>query len=287
MGVLNAGSPGHPPGLWSRETVRKLLRSRTYTGEFVRGGIIVPCPQIIDSETWRRVQERLGSNKQGHIGRPSSHYLLVNYLWCGKCQHRCTTHRTTHRAKVWGQYRCGNFSNKPPLTRYCDAPGIGQAAIETAAFSVLWGVLTNRSASGDGEGILRESSSTRERRLERTGARIGATARPRRNDPGAGEADAREDLRGPEIEQDIRPCVAVIREKLRMAERVARLPSLREAEASLREILDGPMPETYQDRRKILDRIGELRMTYLDGELEIAGRFLSVPKRRNQRFRAG
>src|SRR5215831_2726177 len=75
-----------------------------------------------------------------------------------------------------------------------------------------------------------------------------------------------------EIEQDIRPRVAIIREKLRMAGRIVRLPSLREAEASLREIVDGPMPETYQDRRKILDGIGELRMTYLDGELEITGK---------------
>jgi hypothetical protein len=75
-----------------------------------------------------------------------------------------------------------------------------------------------------------------------------------------------------EIEQDIRPRVAINPEKLRMAGRIVRLPSLWEAEASLREIVDGPMPETYQDRRKILDRIGELRMTYLDGELEIAGK---------------
>ena len=69
MGILSAGSPSHPPDLWSRETVRQLLRSRTYTGEFVRGGFIVTCPQIIDPETWHRVQERLENNKQQHIGR--------------------------------------------------------------------------------------------------------------------------------------------------------------------------------------------------------------------------
>ena len=143
MGILSPGDRRHPPGLWCPQTVRKLLKSHTYTGEFIRSGIKVPCPQVIDPETWRRVQERLEDNKQQHIGRPSTQYLLSNYLWCGKCQHRCTTHRTTHRTKVYGQYRCGNFGNKPPYTRYCDAPGIGQVAIETAAFSMLWGVLTN------------------------------------------------------------------------------------------------------------------------------------------------
>jgi len=77
-----------------------------------------------------------------------------------------------------------------------------------------------------------------------------------------------------EIEQDIRPRVAVIREKLRATGRISvlRLPSLQEAQSSLREITEGPMPETYRDRRNILDKIGDLRMTYLDGELEIMGK---------------
>jgi hypothetical protein len=157
---------------------------------------------------------------------------------------------------------------------YCDAPGIGQVAIETAAFSVLWGVLTNPALllemgrayyeslpqpESDGlKELERELAQLRDREemiLELVKRRLVKTSEGQR-----------------EIEQDIRPRVAVIREKLRMAGRVVRLPSLREAEASLREIVDGPMPETYEDRRKILDRIGELRMTYLDGELEIAGK---------------
>jgi hypothetical protein len=75
-----------------------------------------------------------------------------------------------------------------------------------------------------------------------------------------------------EIEQDLRPRVAKIREELRMAGRVFRLPSLHEAEATLREITDGPEPETYQGRRNILEGINELRMTYLEGELEISGK---------------
>ena len=56
---------------------------------------------------------------------------------------RCSTHRTSHRTKVWDQYRCGNFSYKTPYTRYCDAPGISQSKIETAAFRMVWEVLTN------------------------------------------------------------------------------------------------------------------------------------------------
>ena len=274
MGILSAGDKRHPPGQWSQRTVRKLLVSRTYTGEFMRSGIVVPCPQIIDLDTWHRVQERLEHNKQAHIGQPSSQYLLVNYLWCGKCQHRCTTHRTTHRTKAWGQYRCGHMSNKPPYTRYCDAPGIGQARIETAGFAMVWEVLTNPALllemgrayfenlpQPDSDGLKdleRELKELREREeaiielMKRRLVKI---------------LDGQQ-----EIEQDIRPKLGVIREKLRMAGRIIRLPSLQEAEASLREIAEGPVPETYQDRRNILQGIQDLRMEYLDGKLEIAGK---------------
>jgi Recombinase/Resolvase, N terminal domain len=273
-GILSAGSPGHPPGLWSRETVRKLLKSRTYTGEFVRGGIPVPCPQIIDPETWRLVQERLEENKRQHIGRPSTQYLLSNYLWCGKCQHRCVTHRTTHRGKIYGQYRCGHIGNKPPHIRYCHAPGIGQVVIETAGFTMLWGVLTQPALLLEmGQAYYAslprpESDGVKELECE--------LARLRDREEVVLELMKRKLMKisdgQQEIEQDIRPQVAMIREMLRMAGRIVRLPSLQEAEASLREITHGPMPERYQGRRNILDKIKELRMSYLDGELEISGK---------------
>jgi hypothetical protein len=83
-------------------------------------------------------------------------YLLRNYMWCGKCSHRCVTHRTTHRGgKVYGQYRCGNFDNKPPHTRYCYAPGIGQVVLETAAWAMIWESADEpRAAARNGAGIL-------------------------------------------------------------------------------------------------------------------------------------
>ena len=49
------------------------------------------------------------------------------------------------------------------------------------------------------------------------------------------------------------------------------LPPLRELEASLREITSGDEPETYEERRDILEGLLDLRVTYADGELEITG----------------
>lgn len=234
-GILSPGYRGHPPGLWSRETVRKLLKSRTYTGEHVRSGIMVPCPRIIDDETFALVQERMEENKRQHVGRPSSLYLLRKYLWCDKCQHRCLGHRTTHRGKVYGQYRCGNVDNKPPHVRYCDAPGVGQAVVETAAWAMIWAVLTSpvlllEMGQAYYDSLPRpESEGLKE--LERELARL------RDREEVVLELMKRKLMKIPEgqkeIEQDIRPRVAQIREELRTAGRIIRLPSLQEAEATL------------------------------------------------------
>jgi hypothetical protein len=195
-------------------------------------------------------------------------------VWCGKCQHRCVTHRTTHRGKVYGQYRCGNFDNKPPQTRYCHAPGIGQVVLETAAWAMIWEVLTNpvlllEMGQAYYDSLPRpESEGMKERERE--------LARLRDREEVVLELMKRKLMKiadgQREIEQDIRPRVAMIREELRMAGRIVRLPSRQEVEATLREITDGPEPETYQDRRNILEGINELRMSYLEGELEISGK---------------
>jgi DNA invertase Pin-like site-specific DNA recombinase len=273
-GILSPGYRGHPPGLWSRETVRKLLKSRTYTGEHIRSGIIVPCPRIIDDETFALVQERMEESKRQHVGRPSSLYLLRSYVWCGKCQHRCVTHRTTHRGKVYGQYCCGNFDNKPPQTRNCHAPGIGQVVLETAAWAMIWEVLTNpvlllEMGQAYYDRLPRpESEAIKE--LERELARL------RDREEVVLELMKRKLMKiadgQKEIEQDVRPRVAMIREELRMAGRIVRLPGRQEVEATLREITDGPEPLTYQGRRNILEKITELRMLYLEGEVEIFGK---------------
>ena len=273
-GILSPGYRGHPPGLWSPQAVLKLLKSTTYIGKHVRSGIVVPCPRIIDDETFALVQERMEESKRQHTGRPSSLYTVRGYVWCGKCQHRLTTHRTTQRGKVYCQYRCGNFDNKPPYTRYCHAPGVAQAALETAAWAMIWGVLTNPALLLEmGKAYydsLPQPESDGIKELERELARL------RDRQEVVLELMKQKLMKIPdgkkEIEQDIRPRVAAIQDELRMAGRIVRLPSLHEAEATLREITDGPEPETYQDRRKILEGIHDLRMSYLEGELEISGK---------------
>ena len=65
-GILSAGSrstkhpeKSRPPGLWSRTTVLQLLRNTTYVGRHRCSGIEVPCPAIIDTETFDRAQRMM------------------------------------------------------------------------------------------------------------------------------------------------------------------------------------------------------------------------------------
>ena len=112
-------------GLWGRRVILQTLEKPAYKGEHQRFGITVPCPAIVDRETWDDVQRVTAESRAKHIGRPSRQYLLRGLLWCGRCGRRCITYPNHARP----HYRCGNFIAKPPFKRQCDAPSIAQSTI--------------------------------------------------------------------------------------------------------------------------------------------------------------
>lgn len=68
-----------------------------------------------------------------------------------------------------------------------------------------------------------------------------------------------------------------IEQELAAAGRVVSLPPRRATEGALREITNGPEPRTYERRRSILEAIVDLRINYLEGNLEIEGK-VPVPE---------
>jgi len=76
------------------------------------------------------------------------------------------------------------------------------------------------------------------------------------------------------IRQSVSPGTCCkIEDELRTAGRVVALPSERQAEAALRKIADPRSePQTFADRRSVLEAIQDLRMEYYDGELTIEGK---------------
>jgi site-specific DNA recombinase len=279
-GILSAGHWGKggvwvPPGPWSRQTVLQMLKNPTYKGKHMRSGVEVPCPAIIDEETWNAVQRVNEQSRRQHTGRPSKNkYLLRGFLWCAKCTRRCIRSGTNgrHGAKARVYYRCGNIEYKP-YKRRCAALGVEVGLIEKAAWDAIWGLLKNPAlllelgrayyeAMGKPEGA---STGTLQRELERLTAKI-ATTRDMIQDNLMPYAKGKVDIRA--SEERIRQ----IEQELAAAGRVVSLPPLHAAEAALREITSGSEPKTYERRRNILEGILDLRMNYYDGDLEITGK---------------
>jgi site-specific DNA recombinase len=278
MGILSAGWNGKPGGLWSGTTVRQLLRSTTYIGQHVCSGIVVPCPAIIDQETFHAVQRMSEENRRRLVGRPSNKYLLRSFLWCAKCGRRCISNPGTKATgKDCPVYLCGNVEYKP-YRRICHAPRVPCAKIEAEAWDAIWRVLTEPSLLlrlGQAYYAAMKKPEGGAETLEGELARLRAkreTIGQMMEDGLTPYAKGREKIRA--CDQRIRQ----IEQELAVTGRVVSLPPARAAEAYLREVTGGAEPTTYAERRDILEGILDLRMTYYDGDLTIEGK-VPVPDR--------
>jgi site-specific DNA recombinase len=274
-GILSAGHWAKggvwvPPGLWGRQTVLQMLKNPTYKGQHTRSGIVVPCPAIIDEETWNAVQRVSEQSRLQHTGRPSNKYLLRSFVWCGAKS--CARRMITFPNHGHGLYRCGNIERKP-FKRRCHAPGVSMAIIESAAWSSIWSLLKDPAlllklgrayydAMGKPEG---DSTGTLQRERERLAAKI-ATTQAMMQDNLIAYAKGKADIRAADER------VRQIEQELSATRNIVALPPLRAAEAAVRKITTGPEPKTYEGRRSILEGILDLRMTYYKGNLTIEGK---------------
>lgn len=92
-------------------SVHSMLKNRRYIGEFKYRDIIVPdgIPQIIPTELFNRVQEKMRLNKKA----PARHkaeddYLLTTKLICGNCGAYMCGESGTGRSRVYHYYKCTN-----------------------------------------------------------------------------------------------------------------------------------------------------------------------------------
>jgi site-specific DNA recombinase len=265
-------------GRWSRPTLHQMWRNPTYYGQHLRQGIFVACPAYVSEELWQAVQKVNEICRQQHSGRCSKNrYLLRGFLWCKKCSRRYTTSPGVRPGyKPRPSYRCGNFEYAP-YRRLCDASQVFMDLIETAAWRAIWSLLKDpKLLLAMGEAAYRSLSKADDRSVEALKAERSrlegaiATTRHMIQHNLMPFKEGGKDIRA--FEKRIRE----IGEELIAAGQVRPLPPLRAAEAGLREITDGPEPSTYERRRDILEGIIDLRMTYLDGDLNITGK-IPVP----------
>jgi hypothetical protein len=272
LGILSAGKPGqYEPGLWSRQTVIQMMKNRSYIGEHLEGGTVFPCPQFVDPEVFEGVQQMFAENKRHQNGRPSNQYLFANYFWCTKCGHRMITNPG---AKAHGKrcpvYVCGHIVYKP-YKRLCHSPQVPQAKVEAVGFKAIWKHIThpelllanakafyNSLPKANGIARLEKELSEVTRQMEKTQMMV--------------RSSAIDEQKGIALIKTDQQRIAEIKAELRSAGSVVTLPPLQAVEAAMRHIAEGPEPETYEERRPILEKLVDLKLHYYDGELEIEGK---------------
>jgi site-specific DNA recombinase len=280
MGVKTAGRRGRR--IWTRQGILKVLGNPTYIGRHVRSGIVVPCPALIDETLWNEVQQMNKETREKFTGRPAKDkYFLKSILYCGKCGKRYISHPSKGN---FFYYRCGTWT-RAYYARMCGAPQVAGKAIEQAAWSAIWRLLKDpelllqmgrdfyealETHEGDFTGSLEQEHERLTRKIETTRAMLQDSLIP--------YAQGKADIRA--AEERCRR----IQQELAVAGRVVSLPPLKAAEAACREICDGAEPETYEDRRSVLDGILDLRMTYYNRDLAIEGKIpVPVPAAASQK----
>ncbi len=70
---------------WWHTTVHKILINKRYTGENWYAGVLMPCPRIVDDDTFYAVQRALPRRKRDSLRNTQHEYLLRGLLYCRYC----------------------------------------------------------------------------------------------------------------------------------------------------------------------------------------------------------
>jgi site-specific DNA recombinase len=99
-------------GGWPKTTIRRILRSSTYVGEWtytITGGetLTVKVPSIIDRGVWEAAQATLDENKALSVRYTRHQYLFGHHIICGKWGQYLVRHPQYAGEKVYLYYSWG------------------------------------------------------------------------------------------------------------------------------------------------------------------------------------
>lgn len=108
-------------GVWKHVRLKWMLRNTAYSGVRYYRGQAIPCPAIVDVETWEKTLDRLNRTTRDS-GRPSLIYLLRGCVFCAECKNkngtprRCIGWRGSHNSTnpsyvATRHYRCPSMSD--------------------------------------------------------------------------------------------------------------------------------------------------------------------------------
>lgn len=130
-------------GIWSKERVWQLARSRTYRGEWIADkakGLTVPVPAIVSVEEWEAAQRAMSA--QWRRGRPGPRVerasaLLMGRVMCGVCGGAVGVCFQGVGRKRHVYYVCRRRRDPPWNVKRCTLPYQRAAALDEDAWEQL------------------------------------------------------------------------------------------------------------------------------------------------------
>jgi len=269
MGILTAGKPGqYEPGPWSRSTVIQLLKNRHYIGEHWEKDDHVECdsPQLIERAVFNGVQLMFKEAQMHENGKPETKHLLCGYLFCGVCgrAYRATSGR-------YPAYVCGNYCYKLDK-QICRAnEQVRCNRIEEVVWRVVWGFLTQPDL------LLANAQAYYDSLPKPTGlakleAEIVSLKEDIRRTQKMVKAGAYDEDQGMAEILEAKQRVREIEGELHAAGSVFSLPQEHLVRAACSRITEGDVPETFEERRPIFEKLVNLTFTYDKGFVLIEGK---------------
>jgi len=119
-------------GKWAGNTVLSIINRTDYYGERKFKSEILPCPQIIDKETWNKAQVQLRANYNENSRNTTHFYLLKGLLKCDCCGRNYVGKRRSDGTENY--YHC---SSKLRGVEACKNRGVGIYDLNTAVWFML------------------------------------------------------------------------------------------------------------------------------------------------------
>lgn len=108
-------------GEWTANQVLALVKNKTYAGVYRWGSIEIPCPAIIDYDSWEKAQQQTTHNTNFSKRNTQNDYLLRSLIRCSCCNYTMSSFNI--KSKGLSYYRCGynHFARKPECSSYIRA----------------------------------------------------------------------------------------------------------------------------------------------------------------------
>jgi DNA invertase Pin-like site-specific DNA recombinase len=274
-GIRNKGRNGLDPVEWSHRTVQQVLVNRAAIGEHYDGGVLIEVPALVPVDLFNRVQVKLEKTRMRSVGARPTESLLVNFLY-HSCGHRMVTRRTGTNGK-YRSYICNHRTNKPPIKHLCtlERKQFPAQPVEELVWKLIWEMLTDHTilmsqAQAFMRSLPKPKSATSLAALERERATVRRAYANiiARCDKGHGSfADEKEKL------DDLKRRIAQLDAEISAIQPVLEMPDETKLAAFLNEVYDAEAePETFEERRDILDGLEDLEIVEDGGVLTITGK---------------